>query len=234
MDRAVSLNPEVIRTSPPSVVRNAGLRGILKPGANGYLLRRPLPRALARAIEGLEGIEPFERKVRLAHTTDVPWLLEPLGAAVAQELCVDMTRWVEQFRALGDDQPICASLVLTRTDDCRKFHVDWVGLRLICTYLGPGTEWAPDAGVYRPALAMPWHSIQAINRAIVPDVTHIVRAAAGDVLLLKGESFPGNSGRGAVHRSPPIAERDGVRLLFKLTSPTDHQGRSAARETGRA
>ena len=26
-------------------------------------------------------------------------------------------------------------------DSCHKFHIDAVGLRMLCTYAGPGTEW---------------------------------------------------------------------------------------------
>ena len=91
-------------------------------------------------------------------------------------------------------------------------------MRLIITYAGPGTEWVPDDGVHRASLQAPWRSLPAINRRIVPDPSRVAVARPGDVLILKGESYPGNSGRGAVHRSPPIACSNGVRLLFKLTS----------------
>lgn len=43
----------------------------------------------------------------------------------------------------------------------------------------------------------------------------IVRAAAGDVVLLKGDSWPGNAGRGAIHRSPAQSANE-ARLVLTL------------------
>ncbi|WP_280109885.1 DUF1826 domain-containing protein [Azospirillum sp. B506] len=40
--------------------------------------------------------------------------------------------------------------------------------------------------------------------------------SAGDVALLKGEGWPGNRGRGLVHRSPPAAPSGAPRLLLCL------------------
>ena len=34
-------------------------------------------------------------------------------------------------------------LVSTSAPMCPRFHTDHVGVRLICTYVGPGTEWLP-------------------------------------------------------------------------------------------
>jgi hypothetical protein len=172
---------------------------------------------LAVALSRVAELEPFETKLPVTAVSDASHLCVPLGAA-AQALGQDMARWISALTELIPDARIVGSLSLTRSDDCRKYHVDWVGLRLIVTYVGPGTEWVPDHAVHRPALAAPWRSLTAINRAIVPDPTQVLRARAGDVLLLKGESYPGNSGRGAVHRSPPIAHTSDRRLVFKLTT----------------
>jgi hypothetical protein len=40
------------------------------------------------------------------------------------------------------------------------------------------------------------------------------RLAPFQVAVLKGERFPGNAGRGLVHRSPPIAGTNTVRVLL--------------------
>jgi hypothetical protein len=47
------------------------------------------------------------------------------------------------------------------------------------------------------------------------DPRAVVRAAAGDVVLLKGHPF--GNGRAAVHRSTPIQADQQVRLIFKMT-----------------
>jgi hypothetical protein len=80
-------------------------------------------------------------------------------------------------------------------DACRRFHADAVGLRLLWTWAGRGTELIP------------------------PGETRIRRLRAGDVALLKGEAWPGNQGRGAIHRSPPVAHlprRRRARLLVVM------------------
>lgn len=192
---------------------------ILRPDHNVCLLRRPLPLEVEQVMGGLSELDTFERKRVVASAADLGWLMEPLGPQREAVLAPELSRWLAVFRDLSGDAPVTGSVVLTRQDDCRKYHVDWVGLRLIITYAGPGTEWVPNEGVHRKSLQTPWRNLASINRRIVPDPSSVMTANAGDVLLLKGESYPGNSGRGAVHRSPPIAESNGVRLLFKLTLP---------------
>lgn len=84
---------------------------------------------------------------------------------------------------------------------------DPVGLRMVCTYLGPGTEWLDDQGVERGDL----------GRRKEADTTILtIRASAGEVLLLKGASWPDNERFGAVHRSPRVAADAGLRTLVTL------------------
>ncbi|WP_426755010.1 DUF1826 domain-containing protein [Myxococcus sp. Y35] len=93
-------------------------------------------------------------------------------------------------------------------DMCPRFHVDRVGVRLLCTYAGPATEWLENAHVVRSALGAtgdvtrPGASVHALERF--------------DVALLKGESWPGNQGNGAVHRSPAISGSGRRRLFLSI------------------
>lgn len=126
---------------------------------------------LRRRLEGLPQGPHFE-----AWLTDVHFLLH---------LYTDLLGAAE----LGVRLHILAS------DMCPRFHVDRVGVRLLCTYAGPATEWLENAHVARGALGAsgdvtrPGAPVHALERF--------------DVALLKGESWPGNQGNGAVHRSPP-------------------------------
>lgn len=95
-------------------------------------------------------------------------------------------------------------------DGCRLFHVDRVPVRLLCTYCGPGTQWVPDAAADRAALG------KGDNAAICPDPASIRSIARGDVALLKGDLWPGNAGRGLIHRSPPLGRSGTRRLLLAL------------------
>jgi len=94
-------------------------------------------------------------------------------------------------------------------DGCRLFHTDKLTLRLLCTYAGAGTQWLPDAEVDRSALG------RGSNAAVCADPGKIRAVRRGDVALLKGEAWPGNAGRGIVHRSPPARPGTG-RLLLTL------------------
>jgi hypothetical protein len=76
---------------------------------------------------------------------------------------------------------------------CPNFHTDKVSGRLICTYIGAGTQYISK------------HDKDALQ------------AKTGDVILLKGEAWPGNEGNGAIHRSPQLP--DGQRRLLLTLDP---------------
>lgn len=108
------------------------------------------------------------------------------------------------------------------TDDaCRKFHSDRVSLRLITTYVGPGTEWLPEGQVWRVAPRDLPMCVRAANAMIAPHPEHIQRLTPGDVAVLKGLVHP-HVERGevpaVVHRSPPIDGENLVRLVFSITA----------------
>ena len=151
------------------------------------------------------------------------------GLGVAEALlghradCAELRVWREDiaeltrlFLAITKATALKASLVTVVSDKCRKFHVDYKPLRLVCTYVGPGTEWAEDAAVNRAAMGHEESCFDTANARIVQQPDRIERARAGDVVVLKGERFPGNQGRGGVHRSPPIEHIMARRIVFTL------------------
>lgn len=129
-------------------------------------------------------------------------------------LAADIARLVDRLRAVTGRPLLQASLATVDTDKCRKFHVDYRSIRLVCTYAGPGTEWVDDAGVDRSMLGQPSPCIDRANAKIVTRPGAVHRALPGDVILLKGEL--GNEGRGVVHRSPPIEATRDRRLVLTL------------------
>lgn len=128
----------------------------------------------------------------------------------------DVTRLAALFSRLTGSASFQASLATVETNKCRKFHTDYKRLRLVCTYAGPGTEWVDDRDVDRDALGHEESCFDTANARIVPHGRNIQRARPGDVVLLKGELFPGNAGRGAVHRSPPIEGTGERRIVLTL------------------
>jgi hypothetical protein len=81
---------------------------------------------------------------------------------------------------------------------CPKFHTDKISGRLICTYMGKGTQWLPH--IAKGGLES-LNQTKALSQT--EDKHSILSAKQGDVLLLKGDAWPKNEGRGAIHRSPP-------------------------------
>jgi hypothetical protein len=88
---------------------------------------------------------------------------------------------------------------------CPGWHLDRVGIRLACTYQGPGTEWLGNQNVKRHDL----HSEQ-LNDGTVN------QAAPGEIALLKGALWQGNDKLGAVHRSPELAPDALLRTVVTL------------------
>lgn len=101
------------------------------------------------------------------------------------------------------------------SNQCRKFHVDYLRYRLITTYVGPGTEWLPNAGVNRHVLHDPPEDVDDANVRIIASPNAVQRAAAGDVLLMKGARHA--HALGLVHRSPPVEERGARRIVLVLS-----------------
>ena len=108
----------------------------------------------------------------------------------ARRLCRDLTlfhwalygdfrRLARRFSALTASSVVRMRLEHVIDDSCRKFHVDAVGLRLLCTYAGPGTEWIDPGGKIRRMTTM-------------------------EVAIFKGSAFPG-AGPRILHRSPPLS-----------------------------
>ncbi|MBS0559907.1 MAG: DUF1826 domain-containing protein [Proteobacteria bacterium] len=122
--------------------------------------------------------QPFTRTV-----TDTPVL-------AARRLCRDLTlfhwalygdfrRLARRFSALTASSVVRMRLELIIDDACRKFHKEAVGIRLLCTCAGPGTEWIDSDGTIRRLTTMA-------------------------VALFKGTAFPG-AGPRVLHRSPPLS-----------------------------
>lgn len=124
----------------------------------------------------------------------------PLPPALLRDI-----RWLcVSFSVILGRKRLRARLEGITGDACRLFHADAVGLRLLCTYAGAGTEWLPLFGAEAARAHDP-------RGGPVP-----ARLGTGDAAILKGDAHPAAPGRGLVHRSPPM---DGVpvpRLLLCL------------------
>ena len=127
-------------------------------------------------------------------------------------LTMDVAVLIARLAHLADARRLRVSFGAVRTDQCRKFHVDYVRYRLVTTYVGPGTEWVPDEAVRREALDHPPDCPCDANKEIVREASAIRHAVPGEVIVMKGARHPNH--RGAVHRSPPIEGTGRVRVVL--------------------
>ena len=79
---------------------------------------------------------------------------------------------------------------------CRKFHIDAIRARLICTYRGTGTQYGISTNGEEPE-----------NVFTVP---------TGAPFLLRGTLWPESPPSGLLHRSPPIEGSGETRLVLVL------------------
>ena len=83
----------------------------------------------------------------------------------------------------------------------RKFHMDAVVARLVCTYRGSGTQYGTSVAGGDPEV--------------------IARVATGSPIVMRGSLWPETPKSGLLHRSPPIEGSGETRLLFVLDPVSD-------------
>ena len=90
---------------------------------------------------------------------------------------------------------------------CERFHQDRVPMRLLVTYAGTGTEWAPDHAVDKTA-----YENGGDNSQILLDPSALQWIKTWDIAVFKG------SPDGLLHRTPDTA-RPGQSILMRLDAP---------------
>jgi hypothetical protein len=151
-------------------------------------------------------------------TCPLPDLLAPLPEEARTLLQADLEALLPRFARWTKRNHVRVHLSQVRDDACRKFHVDFIGLRTLITYVGKGTEWVESQHAHRDQVGRHDLDLDAANLAVVPDLSKVRYAGEGDVLVLKGEAFSGNRGFGAIHRSPPCSPQT-PRLVLRVDVP---------------
>lgn len=99
---------------------------------------------------------------------------------------------------------------------CPRFHVDKVGVRLLCTYQGVGTQWLDDSQANRAKLGLGAQGLADECSGLMVVNEEFGQANPFDIVLLKGASWPENEGKGAIHRSPRVDCAIQPRVLLVL------------------
>lgn len=87
------------------------------------------------------------------------------------------------------------------TNACRKFHLDAVTARLVCTYRGTGTQYGISTDGAAPQ--------------------RVFTVPTGAPILLRGTLWPERPKSGLLHRSPPIEGTGETRLVLVLDPIND-------------
>ena len=138
----------------------------------------------------------------------------------------DIADVVRSFgKTCGEDSAVVQVSLLRKTL-CSKYHVDWVPLRAMVTYFGDGTEVlsaAASDAITRARALGPFAEDLAKSlaaTAVSADATSSSCSGECDVVLMKGERWPGNAGRAIVHRSPDVDGDAGEwRLCLRVDAP---------------
>lgn len=127
-------------------------------------------------------------------------------------LVEDIDRLARRFSEVARSPTLRLWFATVSDNMCRLFHTDAVALRLLCTYLGPGTQWVEENNVN-------WDRInEPRNEARVRDLEQVQQCAPFEVAVLKGAMYDHNDGQAVLHRSPSVAGGSATRVLLRLDS----------------
>lgn len=174
-------------------------------------------------------VDPLIADWLAAHASDlgcgirqtlVPGQMPDLGRLPAgpgrDALVADIALLADILAELLDVPTIGYRLEVVDKAMCPRLHVDRVGIRLLCTYRGPVTEWVDDAFVDRRFLG-------AASGGQPDEVSGLLRSGHRidsippfAVALLKGSLWQGNDGKGIIHRSPAVPVERAPRVLLAM------------------
>lgn len=171
----------------------ASLDAIARPDAALAIWWRSLPDALRVALASLDLDTVDDVSLDLAADEAIGGALVDAGYAgsVATLLAEDIGLLVRRHAALTGEDRLRLRLEVIETDACRRFHADFVTLRLLCSYVGPGTQWC---------------------RADAADA--ICEVPTGAVGVFKGRLLLDPPT--ILHRSPPISATSERRLVLAI------------------
>lgn len=191
----------------------AGLSALFEEGVNVVALSRRLdPVTIGEAQVALS--QPSFRLLVSVRPSDGP---RPLMAQMSglPRLAEEVHFWTEVLAELTGCEIVGVRLARLESAMCPRFHVDKVTVRVVSTFAGVGTEYLAEEDVDRRWLGHAARGVSDEASGLLRPGARVRRAEASDVVLLKGEAWPNNAGRGVVHRSPS-ASAASPRLVMTL------------------
>ncbi len=185
----------------------ASLDTFLQPGCAAAIWRRQTPPDVQSWLKHLEP-DLLPRGRVILPPSAVASTLEQLrdfsGMPEGPEfewLKNDIVALAERFADLMDARFLRLRLDVVTTNACRKFHIDTITARLVCTYRGTGTQYGISTDGNEP--------------------TRIFTVQTGAPILLRGTLWREQPPSGLLHRSPPIEGTGETRLVLVLDPVND-------------
>jgi len=102
------------------------------------------------------------------------------------------------------------SLTLVSGTPCSKLHADFLPLRLVCTYSGPGTVYLPKESTRYSCL-----NNGSPNKRVLIKGRPVYSAEPFELIILKGRKFNKFELHPCAHRSPDLSNNES-RLVLKI------------------
>ncbi|MEM9636763.1 MAG: DUF1826 domain-containing protein [Pseudomonadota bacterium] len=184
-----------------------GLSAIHHPGCAAAIWRRPLQDTFGAWLNTLEPDQLPNGRVILRPDRVRDALLQM--CAIAQTpagrerdaLIDDAALLAASFARLMNAPYLRLRLDVVTTNACRRFHIDAVTSRLVCTYRGTGTQYGISTDGAEP--------------------TRVFTTPTGAPIVLRGTLWPERPASGLLHRSPPIEGTGETRLVLVLDPVVD-------------
>lgn len=190
------------------VASSGELTRILQPECQLAVWHRAVDRTIARGLRTADEAELPQARLVTPAANLRPALLAATSTLTDMKLRDLLVEDMVQLGHVFTDLLACTHLRVrldaTRRQTCPKFHRDNIAARLICTYSGPGTEWAITRG------------------GIEPQSSESLRLF--EVAVIKGEQWRNTKQKPdeetVVHRSPAIPSAVDQRLVVVM-DPAD-------------
>lgn len=171
-----------------------------KPGVAATILRRQLPSDFHEWMDSLP-ITNLPSARLIVGVAAIPDAVEAVfGAAKVPDdfkrrfLVDDVVSLATNFASLMETEFVRLRFDVVQDNACRKFHIDAVTARLVCTYRGAGTQYGISTDGLEPK--------------------RVFSVPTGSPILLRGTKWPEPPASGLLHRSPPIEGSVSTRLVF--------------------
>ena len=184
-----------------------GLQSFRDPDCAAAVWSREIPDGVSAWLAGLDAdLLPTGRVVlpvaavadTFRHLCDIA---KTPGGRARDWLIADVAHLAEAFAGLMKVRYVRLRVQAVTTNACRKFHVDAITARLVCTYRGTGTQYGT--------------SLES------SDPEEVQTTPTGAPILLRGSLWPTKAETGLLHRSPPIEGTGETRLVLVLDPVSD-------------